>query len=83
MPCERTILRRAKDDHFAAATDCYNRAARIDPYKPSTWIENGQLCVARGELNKASDNFKIVLDTDPNSVPALVAKGNNAFVGSQ
>ncbi|KAJ0970982.1 hypothetical protein J5N97_018941 [Dioscorea zingiberensis] len=65
---------RAKDDHFAAATDCYNRAARIDPYEPSTWIGKGQLCVARGELNKASDNFKIVLDTDPNSVPALVAK---------
>lgn len=37
-------------------------------------FHTGQLCVARGELSKASDNFKIVLDTDPNSVPALVAK---------
>lgn len=33
--------RREKDEHFAAATDYYNRAARIDPYEPSTWIGKG------------------------------------------
>lgn len=37
----------------------------------------GQLCVAKGELQMASDSFKIVLDEDRNNFPALLGQ---AFV---
>lgn len=30
-----------KDEHFANATHCYNRATRIDRLEPSTWIGKG------------------------------------------
>ena len=34
----------------------------------------GQLCVAKGELQMASDSFKIVLDEDGNNFPALLGQ---------
>lgn len=32
-----------KDEHFANATHCYNRATRIDRLEPSTWIGKGKI----------------------------------------
>lgn len=34
----------------------------------------GQLCIAKGELQMASDSFKIVLDEDENNFPALLGQ---------
>nr|CAB3446557.1 unnamed protein product [Digitaria exilis] len=75
-----------KEAHFKDATQYYNRASRIDETEPSTWIGKafrmmiyrfssaGQLCVAKGELQMASDSFKIVLDEDGNNFPALLGQ---------
>ncbi|GJN40663.1 hypothetical protein PR202_gb29920 [Eleusine coracana subsp. coracana] len=63
-----------KEAHFKEATQYYNRASRIDETEPSTWIGKGQLCVAKGELQMASDYFKIVLDEDGNNFPALLGQ---------
>lgn len=37
-------------------------------------VPAGQLCVAKGELQMASDSFKIVLDEDGNNFPALLGQ---------
>ncbi|XP_008776475.1 protein CTR9 homolog [Phoenix dactylifera] len=63
-----------KDEHFILATQCYNRASRIDVHEPSTWIGKGQLCVAKGELPNAASAFQIVLGDDPNNVAALLGQ---------
>lgn len=34
----------------------------------------GQLFVAKGDLQQASGFFKIVLDEDPNNIPALLGR---------
>jgi hypothetical protein len=56
----------------------------ITPYCPLPGLElsvclyvnvpAGQLCVAKGELQMASDSFKIVLDEDGNNFPALLGQ---------
>jgi len=37
-------------------------------------IYAGQLYVAKGDLQQASGYFKIVLDEDPNNIPALLGQ---------
>lgn len=37
----------------------------------------GQLCIAKGELQMASDSFKIVLDEDENNFPALLGQSSS------
>ncbi|CAL4888031.1 unnamed protein product [Urochloa decumbens] len=69
-----------KEGHFKNATQYYNRASRIDETEPSTWIGKGQLCVAKGELQLASDSFKIVLDEDGNNFPALLGQASVYFL---
>ncbi|KAG2650481.1 hypothetical protein PVAP13_1NG163900 [Panicum virgatum] len=69
-----------KEAHFKDATQYYNRASRIDETEPSTWIGKGQLCVAKGELQMASDSFKIVLDEDGNNFPALLGQASVYFL---
>ncbi|XP_020084440.1 protein CTR9 homolog isoform X2 [Ananas comosus] len=63
-----------QNKNFTSAIQYYNRASRIDPLEPSTWIGKGQLCVAKGEYQQAFNAFKIVLDDDPNNVPALLGQ---------
>lgn len=65
---------RPKEDHFKSATGYYNRSSKIDVHEPSTWIGKGQLFVAKGDLQQASSFFKIVLDADPNNIPALLGQ---------
>ncbi|WOK96671.1 hypothetical protein Cni_G05378 [Canna indica] len=65
---------RDKEEHFISATQYYNRASRIDPHELSTWIGKGQLYVAKGELQTASESFRIALVEDPNCVPALLGQ---------
>ncbi|KAL5211526.1 hypothetical protein ABZP36_022373 [Zizania latifolia] len=69
-----------KEVHFKEATQYYNRASRIDETEPSTWIGRGQLCVVKGELQMASDSFKIVLDEDGNNFPALLGQASVYFL---
>ncbi|ONM14798.1 Protein CTR9-like protein [Zea mays] len=69
-----------KESHFKDATQYYNRASRIDETEPSTWIGRGQLCIAKGELQMASDSFKIVLDEDENNFPALLGQASVYFL---
>ncbi|RLN07648.1 hypothetical protein C2845_PM11G03610 [Panicum miliaceum] len=69
-----------KEAHFKDATQYYNRASRIDETEPSTWIGKGQLCVAKGELQMASDSFKIVLDEDGNNFPGLLGQASVYFL---
>uniref|UniRef100_A0A0D9VFN0 Uncharacterized protein n=1 Tax=Leersia perrieri TaxID=77586 RepID=A0A0D9VFN0_9ORYZ len=69
-----------KEVHFKEATQCYNRASRIDETEPSTWIGRGQLCVAKNELQMASDSFKIVLDEDGSNFPALLGQASVYFL---
>lgn len=69
-----------KEVHFKEATQYYNRASRIDETEPSTWIGKGQLCVAKGELQMASDSFKIVLDEDGDNFPALLGQASVYFL---
>ncbi|KAM3243946.1 hypothetical protein ACQJBY_055711 [Aegilops geniculata] len=69
-----------KEVHFKDATQYYNRASRIDETEPSTWIGRGQLCVAKGELQMASDSFKIVLDEDGDNFPALLGQASVYFL---
>ncbi|ONM14777.1 Protein CTR9-like protein [Zea mays] len=40
----------------------------------------GQLCIAKGELQMASDSFKIVLDEDENNFPALLGQASVYFL---
>jgi RNA polymerase-associated protein CTR9 len=65
---------REKDEHFIRATQYYNKASRIDQDEPSTWVGKGQLLVAKGELEQAYEVFKIVLDGQPDNVPALLGQ---------
>uniref|UniRef100_A0ACD5YLF7 Uncharacterized protein n=2 Tax=Avena sativa TaxID=4498 RepID=A0ACD5YLF7_AVESA len=69
-----------KEAHFKEATQYYNRASRIDETEPSTWIGKGQLCVAKGELQMASDSFKIVLDEDGDNFPGLLGQAAVCFL---
>ncbi|TVU30164.1 hypothetical protein EJB05_21773 [Eragrostis curvula] len=69
-----------KEAHFKDATQYYNRASRIDETEPSTWIGKGQLCVAKGELQMASEYFRIVLDEDGNNFPALLGQASVYFM---
>ncbi|ONM14779.1 Protein CTR9-like protein [Zea mays] len=39
-----------------------------------------QLCIAKGELQMASDSFKIVLDEDENNFPALLGQASVYFL---
>ncbi|KAF3326627.1 RNA polymerase-associated protein CTR9 [Carex littledalei] len=67
----------AKEKNFVLATSSYNRASRIDAIEPSTWIGKALLCIARDELDKlekAKENFKIVLDYNPSHVPGLLGQ---------
>ncbi|KAK1327237.1 hypothetical protein QJS10_CPA01g01086 [Acorus calamus] len=66
--------RREKDEHFIAATQYYNKASRIDPHEPSTWIGKGLLCLVKHDLAQAYGQFKIALDEVPNYVPALLGQ---------
>ncbi|XP_078429953.1 binding protein [Wolffia australiana] len=68
--CERS----KKDEHFRTATQYYNRASRIDKDEPSTYIGKGQLCLAKREFSQAGEYFNIVMEGDPNNVPALVGQ---------
>ncbi|CAN6472201.1 unnamed protein product [Victoria cruziana] len=65
---------REKDDHFSLATQYYNKASRIDMHEPSTWVGKGQLLLAKGDLDLAFSAFKIVLDGQPDNVPALLGQ---------
>uniref|UniRef100_A0A0E0EB52 Uncharacterized protein n=1 Tax=Oryza meridionalis TaxID=40149 RepID=A0A0E0EB52_9ORYZ len=69
-----------KEVHFKEATQCYNRASRIDETEPSTWIGRGQLCVVKHDLQMASDSFKIVLDEDGSNFPALLGQASVYFL---
>ncbi|PKA61607.1 putative UDP-N-acetylglucosamine--peptide N-acetylglucosaminyltransferase SPINDLY [Apostasia shenzhenica] len=68
------MKQREKDENFILATQYFNRASRIDIHEPSTWIGKGQLCVAKGDLLQASNQFKIVLGEDPNNVAGLLGQ---------
>ncbi|GAB2291884.1 Protein CTR9 [Dionaea muscipula] len=63
-----------KDLHIVEATNYYNRASRIDVHEPSTWIGKGQLLLAKGETEQASQYFKMVLDEGRVYVPALLGQ---------
>ncbi|XP_065849180.1 protein CTR9 homolog [Euphorbia lathyris] len=65
---------REKEDYFIQATKYYNKASRIDMHEPSTWVGKGQLLLAKGELEQASNAFKIVLVGNPDSVSALLGQ---------
>lgn len=65
---------REKEDHFIEATKYYNKASRIDMHEPSTWVGKGQLLLAKGELEQASNAFKIILEGDRDNVPALLGQ---------
>ncbi|XP_020247872.1 protein CTR9 homolog, partial [Asparagus officinalis] len=67
-------MKRENNENFKIATQYYNRASRIDVHEPSTWIGKGHLFVAKGDLQQASGFFKIVLDEDPNNIPALLGQ---------
>ncbi|ONK66487.1 uncharacterized protein A4U43_C06F8710 [Asparagus officinalis] len=67
-------MKRENNENFKIATQYYNRASRIDVHEPSTWIGKGYLFVAKGDLQQASGFFKIVLDEDPNKIPALLGQ---------
>uniref|UniRef100_A0A803M8G3 Uncharacterized protein n=1 Tax=Chenopodium quinoa TaxID=63459 RepID=A0A803M8G3_CHEQI len=68
-----------KDNHFAKATQYYNRASRIDMHESSTWVGKGQLLLAKGDVEQAFNTFKIVLDGDPDNVPALLGQASVQF----
>lgn len=65
---------REKDDYFIRATHFYNTASRIDKHEPSTWVGKGQLLLAKGELDQAFGAFRIVLDEQPDNIPALLGQ---------
>ncbi|ERN11231.1 hypothetical protein AMTRI_Chr04g243060 [Amborella trichopoda] len=65
---------REKEDHFISATQYYNKASRINMHEPSTWVGKGQLLLAKGDLEQASNAFKIVLDGQPDNIPALLGQ---------
>ncbi|KAK1423878.1 hypothetical protein QVD17_19187 [Tagetes erecta] len=65
---------REKEEHFILATQYYNKASRIDMHHPSTWIGKGQLLLAKGDVEQAFAAFKIVLDGDPDNIPALLGQ---------
>lgn len=68
-----------KDNHFALATQYYNRASRVDMHESSTWVGKGQLLLAKGDVEQAFNTFKIVLDGDPDNVPALLGQASVQF----
>ncbi|KAL3681937.1 hypothetical protein R1sor_024893 [Riccia sorocarpa] len=65
---------RERESNFINATQFYNRASRIDQDEPTTWVGKGQLLLAKGELDQSSELFKIVLEGQPDSVPALLGQ---------
>ncbi|BBN12945.1 RNA polymerase-associated protein CTR9 [Marchantia polymorpha subsp. ruderalis] len=65
---------REKDEHFISATQFYNRASRIDQDEPTTWVGKGQLLLAKGDLDQSYEVFKIVLDGQPDNVPAVLGQ---------
>ncbi|KDP33904.1 hypothetical protein JCGZ_07475 [Jatropha curcas] len=65
---------REKEEHFIQATKHYNKASRIDMHEPSTWVGKGQLLLAKGEIEQASNAFKIVLEGDRDNVAALLGQ---------
>ncbi|KAJ9168031.1 hypothetical protein P3X46_019607 [Hevea brasiliensis] len=65
---------REKEEYFIQATKYYNKASRIDMHEPSTWVGKGQLLLAKGELEQASNAFKIVLEGDRDNVSALLGQ---------
>ncbi|KAL2483196.1 Protein CTR9-like protein [Forsythia ovata] len=65
---------REKEEHFSTATQYYNKASKIDMHEPSTWIGKGQLSLAKGDVEHAFNAFKIVLDENPDNVPALLGQ---------
>ncbi|CAO2823169.1 unnamed protein product [Amaranthus hypochondriacus] len=68
-----------KDNHFTSATQYYNKASRIDMHESSTWVGKGQLLLAKGDVEQAFNTFKIVLDGDPDNVPALLGQASVQF----
>jgi RNA polymerase-associated protein CTR9 len=70
---------REKEEQFISATRYYNKASRIDMHEPSTWVGKGQLLLAKGEIDNALQAFKIVLDTAPDNVPALLGQASVEF----
>ncbi|CAM6088195.1 unnamed protein product [Calypogeia fissa] len=65
---------REKDEHFISATQYYNRASRIDQDEPTTWVGKGQLLLAKGDLEQSFEVFKIVLEGQPDNVPAILGQ---------
>ncbi|XP_035817109.1 protein CTR9 homolog [Zea mays] len=49
-------------------------------YAHMSIVPVGQLCIAKGELQMASDSFKIVLDEDENNFPALLGQASVYFL---
>ncbi|ONM14790.1 Protein CTR9-like protein [Zea mays] len=47
---------------------------------PMNCAKASQLCIAKGELQMASDSFKIVLDEDENNFPALLGQASVYFL---
>ncbi|KAJ3706235.1 hypothetical protein LUZ61_009940 [Rhynchospora tenuis] len=72
-----------KERNFVMATSYYNKASRIDTIEPSTWIGKALLCIARDELEKlekAKENFRIVLEYNPKHVPGLLGQACVLFM---
>ncbi|KAJ3682862.1 hypothetical protein LUZ60_013089 [Juncus effusus] len=63
-----------KEKNLVLATNYYNKASHIDDLEPTTWIGRAQLLIAKDELEKANDNFKIVLGENPSNVAGLLGQ---------
>ncbi|ORX47625.1 TPR-like protein [Piromyces finnis] len=66
---------------FEAATSLFNAADKIDIRETTSWIGKGILLLTKGQIDKANNIFKAIVDTpeNANNIPALLGKACISF----
>ncbi|OUM70506.1 hypothetical protein PIROE2DRAFT_56800 [Piromyces sp. E2] len=66
---------------FEAATSLFNAADKIDIRETTSWIGKGILLLTKGQIDKANNIFKAIVETpeNANNIPALLGKACISF----
>ncbi|KAK9765164.1 protein required for normal CLN1 and CLN2 G1 cyclin expression [Basidiobolus ranarum] len=70
----KTALGTKKSRYLEEAAKYYNEADRINPRVQLTWLGKGLLYMAKKQPDDALRQFQLVLEQDPDNIPALLGK---------
>lgn len=67
---------------FEAATSLFNAADKIDIRETISWIGKGILLLTKGQLDRANNIFKTIIESteNANNIPALLGKACISFI---